>query len=415
MKSLGLDGLSIQVENASADMWQTLHGLNIKSLNLCIRREVKHTKSLSQALSSLTQLEILSIELKYCSPSLWDSLHGLNIKSLSLRMSMLVVKHKESLSQSLLSLTKMETLSIRVKEDSPDLWEALHGLSIKSLSLSIGWKRNLTESLSQSLLSLTQMDTLSISVRKDSPGLWGALHGLSIKSLSLSLKGENYAFFELRYATNMKQSLLSLTKLETLSISVDEYSPGMFEALYGLKIKGLSLNHENINFKREHKEPLSQSLSSLSQLETLTLHLYTYIALQLPQSLKYFNIYCAALRPSKLRDLCDLLTAFNHTIEMSLEFGCASSFMPLERISLQEYIPFHQEFTARKNVAVKRFRINESHDFAEFTISVRDIDGVDDAAPDDYCIKDYAYQTFVKCLIDRTIDRISIRLQIDPD
>ncbi|KAH3778626.1 hypothetical protein DPMN_180095 [Dreissena polymorpha] len=173
MKSLSLDGLSIQVENASADMWQTLHGLNIKSLNLCIRREVKHTESLSQALSSLTQLEMFSIEVKYCSPSLWDSLHGLNIKSLSLRMSLFVVKHKESLSQSLLSLAKMETLSIRVKEDSPDLWEALHGLSIKSLSLSIEWKRNLTESLSQSLLSFTQMDTLSISVKKDSPSLWG--------------------------------------------------------------------------------------------------------------------------------------------------------------------------------------------------------------------------------------------------
>ncbi|KAH3778628.1 hypothetical protein DPMN_180097 [Dreissena polymorpha] len=100
---------------------------------------------------------------------------------------------------------------------------------------------------------------------------------------------------------------------------------------------------------------------------------------------------------------------------MSLEFDCASSFMSLERISLQEYIPFHQEITARKNVAVKRFRINESHDFTKFTIYVRDIGGVDDAAPDDFCIKDYAYQKFVKCLIDSPIDRISIRLQIGPD
>ncbi|KAH3778627.1 hypothetical protein DPMN_180096 [Dreissena polymorpha] len=66
----------------------------------------------------------------------------------------------------------------------------------------------------------------------------------------------------------MNQPLLSLTKLETLSISVDEYSPGLLEALYGLKIKGLSLNHEYRHFKREHREFLSQSLSSLSQLET---------------------------------------------------------------------------------------------------------------------------------------------------
>ncbi|KAH3789214.1 hypothetical protein DPMN_167389 [Dreissena polymorpha] len=42
--------------------------------------------------------------------------------------------------------------------------------------------------MSQSLTSLTQLETLNFSVKKDSPGLWKALHGLNIKSLSLSGK-----------------------------------------------------------------------------------------------------------------------------------------------------------------------------------------------------------------------------------
>ncbi|KAH3798727.1 hypothetical protein DPMN_152330 [Dreissena polymorpha] len=317
----------------------------------------------------------------------------------------------------------LDCLSIKVYDRGHDCdWQTLHGLNIKSLSVCFEKKFTNSESLSHALSSLTQLELLSIKVKYDGfstelvqdtpvmPGLsvWLTLHGLSIKSLSLSLKGKYYGWFELKYATYIKQSLLSLTQLETLSISVDEYSPGLLEALHGIKIKRLSLNHEYIECKRDPKEQFPQSLSSLIQLETFTLHLYKYIVLQLPQSLKYFNIYCASLRPSELRDLCDTLTAYSHTIEMSLEFGCASS-------CLQEYITIHQELTERKNVKVKRFRINESPDFSESTIYKREIGGVDDADADDFSIKDCAYQTFAKCLIDSRIDRISIRLQIGPD
>ncbi|KAH3778638.1 hypothetical protein DPMN_180107 [Dreissena polymorpha] len=234
-----MDGLSFKVENASADMLQTLHGLNIKSLNLCIKRKLKHTESLYQALSSLTQLEMLSIEVKYSSPGLWEARHCLSSNSLSMRI--LDVNHTESLPQSLLSLTKMETLSISLEHDCPGLWVALYGLSIKSLSLSGGvWgglKVNYTESLSQSLLSLNQMEAIIISMTYDSPGMWVALHGLNIKILRLCLRGVRR----------------------------------------GLRV--------------EHEESMSQALSSLTQPETLTLYVDTYIALQVPRSLKYLNIY----------------------------------------------------------------------------------------------------------------------------
>ncbi|KAH3797241.1 hypothetical protein DPMN_150818 [Dreissena polymorpha] len=75
----------------------------------------------------------------------------------------------QSLSQSLLSLTHLETLSIEVDDDSPAFWEALLGLNIKSLSLSGqfgGLNVNHADSMSRSLASLNQLETLSISVRK---------------------------------------------------------------------------------------------------------------------------------------------------------------------------------------------------------------------------------------------------------
>ncbi|KAH3710685.1 hypothetical protein DPMN_070177 [Dreissena polymorpha] len=61
----------------------------------------------------------------------------MNIKSLSLsaKFGVLNVDHVESMSQSLSSLRHLETLSIVVNKNKPGLWEALHRLNIKSLSL----------------------------------------------------------------------------------------------------------------------------------------------------------------------------------------------------------------------------------------------------------------------------------------
>ncbi|KAH3690493.1 hypothetical protein DPMN_191437 [Dreissena polymorpha] len=217
-------------------------------------------ESMSESLSSLTQLKTLSICVAKDSTKLWEALRGLNIKSLILgeNIERLTVNHTESLSETLSSLTKLRMLSIRLKEDVPGLCRALRGLNVKSLSLKVeyrGFKVNRVELLSQSLSSLTKLETLSTSVEKDSTGLWKALRGLNIKRLSLSgwwLEG-----LDLNHVELMSQSLRSLTNLEKLSICVSKEGAGLWGALRGLNIKRLSLSGRlSVN----NVELLSQSL-----------------------------------------------------------------------------------------------------------------------------------------------------------
>ncbi|KAH3780639.1 hypothetical protein DPMN_158458 [Dreissena polymorpha] len=198
--------LRIEVNYDSPGLGKVLHGLNIKSLSLSIMQgglNVAREESLSQSLSSLTQLETLSIKVWYDSPGLWKALHGLNIKSLSLSLHAelggLTVAHEESLSQSLSSLTQLETFRIEVNYDSPGLWKALHGLNVKSLIL---------------------IDTWSIEVRYDSPSWWKALHGLDIKSLSLIV---SWGGFNVDHDESLSKSRASLTQLETGTLYVKEY------------------------------------------------------------------------------------------------------------------------------------------------------------------------------------------------
>ncbi|KAH3853861.1 hypothetical protein DPMN_096396 [Dreissena polymorpha] len=47
------------------------------------RLDINHVSSLYKLLSSLKQLEKLSVIVNNDSPGLWEALHGLNIKSLS--------------------------------------------------------------------------------------------------------------------------------------------------------------------------------------------------------------------------------------------------------------------------------------------------------------------------------------------
>ncbi|XP_052226469.1 uncharacterized protein LOC127841588 [Dreissena polymorpha] len=197
---------SVETENDNPYLFKALHGLNVKSLSLSIMQgglNVAREESLSQSLSSLTQLETLSIKVWYDSPGLWKALHGLNIKSLSLSLHAelggLTVAHEESLSQSLSSLTQLETFRIEVNYDSPGLWKALHGLNVKSLIL---------------------IDTWSIEVRYDSPSWWKALHGLDIKSLSLIV---SWGGFNVDHDESLSKSRASLTQLETGTLYVKEY------------------------------------------------------------------------------------------------------------------------------------------------------------------------------------------------
>ncbi|KAH3780714.1 hypothetical protein DPMN_158535 [Dreissena polymorpha] len=370
-----LETLSIKVRYYSPGLWKALRRMNIKSLSLsclCIGFNLEHEESLSQLLSSFIQLETLSFEVGYDTPGqwydtpgLWKALYGLSIKSLSLSGEWydLNVENVELQSQSLLSLTQLETLSIEVGYYIPGLWKALHGLNIKSLSLSSLWEGLCVENvefLSQSLASLTQLETLSIKVEYDSTGLWKALHGLNIKSLSLS------GFWEGLCVENVEllsQSLASLTQLETLSIKVEYDSTGLWKTLYGLNIKSLSFyEKESINqrgFKVRHVELLSQSLESLTQLETLTLYVKTYKQLKLPQSLKDLNIFCNALLPSEVLQLVDTLPTCTQKVGSNLKLCCSLEFLTKGNIPLEEYTVIQQELETRRNVTVERFKISD--------------------------------------------------------
>ncbi|KAH3770951.1 hypothetical protein DPMN_172251 [Dreissena polymorpha] len=303
-----------------------------------------------------------------------------------------------------------KSISISLDDDT-GLWEILHGLSIKSLSLGglidSGCRVNHEKSFSQTIASLSKLETLDINMDELTPCVWEALRGLNIKSLTLSSKewGE-------WHAESLTQSLSSLKRLETLGIGMSQDSPGLWKALHGLNIKSLSLScvRKSSGIDVKHAETFSQSLSSLTQLETLTLHVHTYIALQVPQSLKYLNIYSDTMLPSKVRELVDSLAIYTHSIGIKLEFGCASSIDPPERIPVQEYITIQQELAARKNVAMKRFRIYEWPDSAGYAMSVRDIGDVDDADSD--ILEDDVYKRFAKYIDRYKINRISILIEI---
>ncbi|KAH3710687.1 hypothetical protein DPMN_070179 [Dreissena polymorpha] len=431
-----LDTLRIKTDDDSPGLWEALRGLNIKSLSLSLSDgyddlNIKYADSMSQSLLSLTHLDTLSIKVDDDSPGLWNALRGLNIKSLSLSLSGvyggLNVKYADSMSQSLSSLTHLETLSIEVDDDSPGFWEALRGLNIKRLSLSLSdqyryLKVHNADSMSQPLLSLTHLDTLSIGVRDYSPGLWEALRGLYIKSLSLS---GGYGGLNINCAYSMYRSLSSLTHLDTLRIEVDDDSPGLWKALHGLNIKSLILSGRHGYLNVKHAETIAPSLSSLTQLEKLSIFLWTYIDIKLPQLLKYLNIYCVTLLPSELHELVGKLSACTRTVECKLEFGCASfKDVRVKLIPPEEYISIQQELGTLNHIAVKRFRIlhrRRKANICEYDAaspwSVRGIGGVQDDNTDDDNVNDVAYKSFVPATAEISngiINRIAMRFLITP-
>ncbi|KAH3880985.1 hypothetical protein DPMN_004908 [Dreissena polymorpha] len=156
----------------------------------------------------------------------------------------------------------------------------------------------------------------------------------------------------------MSQSLSSLTHLDTLSIEVDDDSLDLWEALHGLNIKSLILSDRHGYLNVKHAETIEHSLSSLKQLEKLSIFLRTNIDIKLPQTLKYLNIYCVTLLPSELHELVGTLSACTRTVESRLEFGCASfNDARVKSIPSEEYISIQQELGTLNTVAVKRFQI----------------------------------------------------------
>ncbi|KAH3797111.1 hypothetical protein DPMN_150686 [Dreissena polymorpha] len=469
-----LETLSVHMCHNSPNLWKGIRGLNIKSLSLSGLlglMDVNQVESLSQSLCSFKHLETLSIGMCNNSPNLWKGVRGLNIKSLSLNglSGLMDVNHVELLSQSLCSFKHLETLSITTFNESPDLWKGLRCLNIKSLNLTGCLRRmnlNNVELLLQSLSSLKQLETLSIEMYDDKPGLWEGqgLQGLNIKSLSLSswwgtMKGNSaelllhssllneaynnnsniwkglhglniknlslsgdLVWLHVYHIESMLQSLSSFSHLETLSIDLHYANSELWQVLRDLNITNDQCGWLTVN----PGGSLSHSLSSLKQLETLTIYVRTFFDIQLPQSLKYLNVYCFALLPSELRKLVDTLSARTCTIEIKLEFGCASfKDFRVKPIPPAEYISVQQELETLKNVAVKRFlllnRICETEiyddlDVLESAWSACGICCVDahnhNHAHDNVAEK--AYKCFMRNYDNEIINRISMRFLINP-
>ncbi|XP_052272001.1 uncharacterized protein LOC127872705 [Dreissena polymorpha] len=306
-----LETLDVCVDDISPDLCEYLHSLHIKSVTLSQKGRwrgviVNHVSQLSQVLISPTQMEAIIIDVN-AHPDLLEALCGRNINSLSLYGSgeHLEVKNVSALCRSLSSLKQLDKLDVIVNNDTPGLWQALHGLNIKSLSLSGGETGLIVHhvsALAQILASLIHLETLSIKVSEYNPCLWEAIHGLNIKCLSLCNLGQ------LDHISSLSQSLASLTNLETLcvkfscagvprlletgcglnitclSIEASGTCQQLWEALIGLNIQSLSMSgfrHMRKNIQEEHT--ISPSFSSLSQLQMLTLYVSDFYDIQLPQ------------------------------------------------------------------------------------------------------------------------------------
>ncbi|KAH3718520.1 uncharacterized protein LOC127856012 [Dreissena polymorpha] len=229
----------VKTNNDCPGLWRALNGLNIIDLSLDIRNlEINVASSLSQSLSSLRHLESLRMQVGCYTDyaDLWECLDGLNIKTLSRDVRTFDMICATSLSQSLSLLTALEKIKIQVgvETDFQGLWEALDDAHITNLSLDIRcMENNPLSSMSKSLSSLTNMETLRImiSVTSACSDLWEALHGLNIKTLILNVRDSTRIC-----ASSLSQLLLSLTNLKTLKIhlrsEIDLQLPQSLSYLY---------------------------------------------------------------------------------------------------------------------------------------------------------------------------------------
>ncbi|KAH3857198.1 hypothetical protein DPMN_099802 [Dreissena polymorpha] len=155
---------------------------------------------------------------------------------------------------------------------------------------------------------------------------------------------------------------------------------------------------------------MSQSLESLSQLETFRVNLPEYIDLQLPPSLKHLIGSFSSLLLSQLRDLLNKLLTWTQSVECRLEFVCIDErvWWSPRKIPIEEYMSIKQNFEALENVKVKRFRIYKFA-LSTKTWSLRDSVGVDD--DDDDVDGGKAYSVYHEAI--DGLGRISMRIQIN--
>ncbi|KAH3720802.1 hypothetical protein DPMN_063706 [Dreissena polymorpha] len=194
--------------------------------------------------------------------------------------------------------------------------------------------------------------------------------------------------------------------------------PVLWKTLNGQNVRHLRLQGNFIGLKVDHVPLLSRLLASLSQLETLTMHLSVYIDIQLPPSLKHLTVCYENLSASELRYLVNKLCALTHSVECRLEFLCDNTIenTTITNIPLEEYISIVQELEALEHVEVKRFRIYDrtayTYRWSDDEWSVRgsvvdDGDNSDDIGEAEMC------KSYIMRIRDDVLNRISMRLQIN--
>ncbi|KAH3844063.1 hypothetical protein DPMN_086314 [Dreissena polymorpha] len=420
-----LETLDVCVDDINPDLCEDLHSLNIKSVTLSQRGGwrgliVNNVSQLSQVLISPTQMEAIIIDVN-AHPDLLEALCGRNINSLCLYGSgeHLEVKNVSALSRSLSSLKQLDKLDVIVNNDCPGLWQALHGLNIKSLSLSggeTGLIVNHVSALAKLLASLIHLETLSIKVSEYNLCLLEAIHGLNIKCLSLC------NLDQLDNISSLSKSLASLTMLETLCVKFF-WADVLLETVCGLNITCLSIEANGPTCQQPWEaliglniQSLSMSgflgrlfeksiLPSFSQLQMLTLYVSHFDDIQLPQSLKYLNMYwCGEEYAFPLSGIVLMLSACTQRIEIKLECGVKHT------DAIEGY---KIEIETLKHVKMTRFliytwkpSIGNGSDWCVQKVVV----GVDGNHDDDIG-DDKLYKQFIDDVAD--LHRISVRFRIN--
>ncbi|KAH3717156.1 hypothetical protein DPMN_059936 [Dreissena polymorpha] len=219
-------------------------------------------------------------------------------------------------------------------------------------------------------------------------------------------------------AVSQSKTWITTDLNNTCAFDTDDESPGLSGTLHSLNVNNLSLRGTYGPLNVHHVSSLSQSLASLPQLETLTIHLSVYIDLQLPPSLKHLTVCYDALSPSELRHLVNKLCALTQSVECRLELCCGNKITKdtVNNIQPEEYIPIQQELEALKCVKVKRFRIYDrtpnTYSWSDDAWSVRgsvvdDGDNSDGIGEDELCKSD------INGIDNGMLNRISMRLQIN--
>ncbi|XP_052234522.1 uncharacterized protein LOC127847037 isoform X2 [Dreissena polymorpha] len=308
--------------------------------------------------------------------------------------------------------------------DPPPVLPSIERILLDHVTCSSSWLRSLFR-------TLMALDHEVVCELKDCDIQSFAMHAVSrsYTDISAKLQTSNNTF-------NMQiYNHTRVTKRKNWEVVYD--CPGLWESLRGRNIKSLTLSGRDQCLNVNHLESLSQSLSSLKQLNTLTIYVLRFINIRLPKSLKHLHIYCNGLSAIQLRKCVNILSACDQQIEVKLEFGCSfikenkiewnfeydsSDMFCFQPIPVEKYMTILQELETAQNVAMKRFRIydrirsNMLTGDADSAWSVRGSvgHGVDNDNVDIENVQDKTYIKFIRYINNDIINRISMRFLMIP-